>query len=1660
MKGNHKNQFLILAVVTCLVAGLLSAGQLDKTASAQVPGIDVLYTTDEDFDQGTMISVNHDTPYNDQLQLDHPTEPFPFINVAASGRGTVVRIDTESGEILGEYRTAPEGRGLDPSRTTVDLFGNVWTANRAEAEAIDGILYGSAVKIGLIAGGTRVDETGSPDPDGGYLAPPFGYNTCVDRDGDNLIRTSKGLNNLLDWPDITDGAGGADGLVQDAEDECILIYQRLPGAENARHVSVDADNNVWVGGYPYQPRIFYKLDGDTGAILDSFDARDIGCGGYGGLIDGNGILWSVGGPLLRYNPVTRSGFCIEEYGYGLGIDTNGYIWMSLWDGGIVKIASDGTIMPGFPKPTYLPIAMSTSLAASRRTLEMPALASISMETPRTTLAEEDPATFQVAPVDDWVQSSSSWTPGATISLTIEDGGGVVYSDSQTADSSGYFNFNLWDVFDLQRGHVVTVSDGTTTKTHAVTNLFVDGADVTAETVAGQADAGTNVDVWVDGNGGVTVTADGSGNWTADFSGMTDLTYLSSGGSQQVDDDGDSTWLWWASPRFQVAPVDDWVQSWGQWTPGATISLTIEDGSGVVYSDSQTVDSNGYFNFSMGGMFDLERGHVVTVSDGTTTKTHTVTNLFVDGADVAADTVAGRADAGTSVDVWVHGNGQVTVTADGSGNWTADFSGTTDLTYLSDGGSQQIDADGDATGVWWASPKFQVAPADDWVQSSGQWPPRVTISLTIEDGGGVVYSDSQTADSNGYFNFSMGGVFDLERGQVVTVSDGTTTKTHTVTNLFVDGADVAADTVAGRADAGTSVDVWVDGNGGVTVTADGSGNWTADFSGMTDLTYLSTGGSEQTDDDGDSTWLWWASPRFQVAPVDDWVQSSGQWPPGVTISLTIEDGGGVVYSDSQTADANGYFNFNLWDVFDLQRGQVVTVSDGTTTKTHTVANLFVDGVDVTADTVYGRADAGTSVDVWVHGNGQMTVAADGSGNWTSDFSSMTDLTYLSDGGSQQIDADGDSTGVWWASPKFQVAPDDDWVQSSTRWTPNANISLTIEDGGGVVYTDSQTADANGNFNFNLWNRFDLQRGQVVTVSDGTTTKTHTVVNLFVDGVDAVADTVSGRADAGASVDVWVHGNGQMTVTADGSGNWTADFSGMTDLTYLSDGGSQQTDSDGDSTGVWWSSPRFRVDPDQNWVRSSNRWTPNATISVTVEDGSGQQHHYELTADAHGDFSLDIWDVDLQPGHQVTVSDGTITKTHTVTNIDVSSIDTTADQVEGSANAGAQVQVWASLFDQGSGRLVTADSSGNWIADFSVPADGQPSYDITGLTRLTGDEFDEDGDSTQRQLGPPIQANRGVAVTPIDNHVWVANSGVGKVTRLDNDGNVLKVIETGTEPTGVAVDAAGKVWATNLGSDNTVRIDPDAGPDGLGAVDLTVDLGPGAGPYNYSDMTGAVAVGSTSPQGIWTVVQDSQTPGFEWGRITWNTEPEGSEPSGTAIIVAARAADTEAGLGGQAFQPISNGGLFSMFGRFIEVRVTLKASPEGLSPVLSDIRVQPHVIYVDIDIKPGGYPNSINCYNEKEVITVAVLTTDDFDAMSVDHATVIFEGANEIHVDKKTGEPLRHVEDVDLDGDLDLVFHFRLGDTDLSCISTQGTLTGERFDGIPIEGTDSVRMIRVE
>jgi hypothetical protein len=72
-------------------------------------------------------------------------------------------------------------------------------------------------------------------------------------------------------------------------------------------------------------------------------------------------------------------------------------------------------------------------------------------------------------------------------------------------------------------------------------------------------------------------------------------------------------------------------------------------------------------------------------------------------------------------------------------------------------------------------------------------------------------------------------------------------------------------------------------------------------------------------------------------------------------------------------------------------------------------------------------------------------------------------------------------------------------------------------------------------------------------------------------------------------------------------------------------------------------------------------------------------------------------------------------------------------------------------------------------------------------------------------------------------------------------------------------------------------------------------------------------------------------------------------------------------------------------------------------------------------------------------------------------VTFEGASEVHVHPRTGEVKEHVGDVDGDGDLDRVFHFILSETDLTCSTIEGTLTGETFDGQAIGGTDSLRFV---
>ncbi len=117
-------------------------------------------------------------------------------------------------------------------------------------------------------------------------------------------------------------------------------------------------------------------------------------------------------------------------------------------------------------------------------------------------------------------------------------------------------------------------------------------------------------------------------------------------------------------------------------------------------------------------------------------------------------------------------------------------------------------------------------------------------------------------------------------------------------------------------------------------------------------------------------------------------------------------------------------------------------------------------------------------------------------------------------------------------------------------------------------------------------------------------------------------------------------------------------------------------------------------------------------------------------------------------------------------------------------------------------------------------------------------------------------------------------------------------------------------------------------------------------------------------------------------------------------------------------------------------------------LVEIEVYLVAIEVYIDIKPDSSTNPIN-RKSKGNTPVAILSDPDFNAEDVDISTVIFAGA---YVYKE------ELEDIDEDGLLDLILHFKTQELDLEMDDTEVCLNGETFGGKIVEGCDNVRVVK--
>jgi len=351
--------------------------------------------------------------------------------------------------------------------------------------------------------------------------------------------------------------------------------------------------------------------------------------------------------------------------------------------------------------------------------------------------------------------------------------------------------------------------------------------------------------------------------------------------------------------------------------------------------------------------------------------------------------------------------------------------------------------------------------------------------------------------------------------------------------------------------------------------------------------------------------------------------------------------------------------------------------------------------------------------------------------------------------------------------------------------------------------------------------------------------------------------------------------------------------------------------------------------------------------------------------------------------------------------------------------------------------------------------------------------------------------GVAVNPAGTRVYVANS-VGQYSALRS----MSVIDTATN---TVVDTVELQGAPDVGSPQNVVVHPAGTP--VYAINHSL-FGPASPSVWVIDATNNQITGTITatlnrpfgaavhPSGAFLYVADNNADQSESNLVAViNTTshsityfsvsgaPRGVavHPDGTRLYVATanpntvQVIDTQANtvthtisVGTQPFDP--SGVALTQDGRRLYVANSVSSTVAVIDTVTNSVVatvpveggaiafgrfVGPGQLFtsVSIDIKPGSFPNSINL-KSKGTVAVAILGTSSFDVDDVAVDTVEFAGAAPVRVS---------FEDVNLDGHVDLVFHFQTQDLQLTSISTEATLTGETTGGTPITGTDSVRVV---
>lgn len=548
-------------------------------------------------------------------------------------------------------------------------------------------------------------------------------------------------------------------------------------------------------------------------------------------------------------------------------------------------------------------------------------------------------------------------------------------------------------------------------------------DADTEAVSGMAPPGAVVTVTVSGAFGanaasVGATADAGGRYSASFAGTSDLQ---AGSNLRADHVAGAFTFRVERPLTEQVNIRLYSNAvTGLGPNGAPVRMELRRGGQVVAQGQGSGAFLGLFGVDLlnpaGNAVPVQPGDMLRAEvGGSPSLDYTVPDLALT-VDVAADTIAGRAPAGAAVRVTAGGGPNPpaqTATAGADGRYTVSFAGTADL---APGSSGQITSTERRGGVdvsvarAWGVTRLAVRlgePRVDGVASPGD-----PVRLTLRDSIGVPKAQALVEVAPGGV-FGGGGTFaatlvDATDTPVDIVPTQTLLYRRTGESIDLDiprltaEVDATGDKVTGQAPPNGTLTVTAGpffGQQARDVTADASGQYSADFTGVADITPGSPVTVRLTVAGGH-----WISLATAAASLRVWPEAGrvdGTVAGGASVQINVVSASGAARATaSATANFLGQFNVALADTagkpyYPLARDRV-RVSFGDAMREVVVPPLGIEW-DTAADRVFGETTPGGTVTVRAQppasqGNGAVTRSMEvpGSGFYEAVFAPDMDL----------------------------------------------------------------------------------------------------------------------------------------------------------------------------------------------------------------------------------------------------------------------------------------------------------------------------------------------------------------------------------------------------------------------------------------------------------------------------------------------------------------------------------------------------------------------------------------------------------------------------------------------------------------------------------------------